>query len=75
MTFSVRLASNEKPRLSARADAGDVKTSNHLHEFCQGISFGVGMLIVLVVAFWAISAAAGSMPSLQWLQTQWLSLF
>ena len=75
MTFSVRLASNEKPRLAARADAGKQhEAPNHLREFCQGISFGLGLLVAMAVAFWIISAVAGGFPSLQSLQSYWFAL-
>ncbi len=74
MTFSVCLASNEKPRLPARPDADVEKTSNYFSEFCQGISFGVGLLLAIVIAYWVITAAAGGLPNLQWFQMHWLSV-
>jgi len=73
MPFYVRLASNEKPRLSAPTAISEPQGSNNLREFCQGISFGVGLFLALIVAFWLISAATGNLPTLQSLQTYWLA--
>ena len=73
MPFYVRLASNEKPRRSERTAWKEQLVSSSLREFCQGISFGLALLVVLFATYWIIATHVASFPDLQSLQNYWFA--
>ena len=73
MPFYVRLASNEKPRLSERTASNEMLASSYLDEVCQGISFGLGLLMAVSAAYWIIATHVASFPDLQSLQNYWFA--
>lgn len=73
MPFYVRLASNEKPRLAARTASKDLAVTNNLREFCQGISFGLGLFVALFAAYWIVATHGTSLPDPQSLLNYWFA--
>ncbi len=73
MPFYVRLASDEKPRRAARTASKELVVTNNLSEFCQGMSFGLGLFVALFAAYWIVATHGASLPDLQSLENYWLA--
>ena len=65
MPFNVRLAHHDRPRPPLHAVAGQKPTaSSHVREFVQGISFGLGLVVVMSVAYWFVGMQIAGLPFL-----------
>ena len=71
MPFNVHLADNEDPHIHAQPTK-QARPSESLAEFRKGLSFGIGIVIVLLAAY-ALYAHVSSFPDAQALRDYWLS--